>query len=178
MSTLDHVRAHWAGIQPNSPIYNLFFSDIRVVSAVSSEAAPDKRGRVLARLPVAPIHVNSKQILHGAVSAALIDWAGGMAIAAASGTDKTGVSVDIHISYVSAARAGDELEIEAWVSRVGKQLAYTNIEIRRRGNAGADDGAPTHGPVVAMGTHTNLLDGVFVALVALLQDVLLDSIDT
>lgn len=149
---LGHVRAHWAGIEPNSPIYGLFFGGIRLVSATN--------GRVIARLSLAPIHVNSKHILHGAVSAALVDWAGGMAIAS-TGRHNTGVSVDIHISYVSGARAGDELEIEAWVQRVGRSLAYTSVEIRKKlAVAGddeeeeQDDARPTGGPVVASGSHT------------------------
>lgn len=157
-ATLVHVRAHWAGIQPNSPIYGLFFSGIRLLAAYREEGT-GSGGRIFARLPVMPIHVNSKQILHGAVSAALVDWAGGMAIAAATGRDQTGVSVDIHVSYVSAARAGDELEIEAWVQRVGQTLAYTSVEIRRLTDPGCGDevwgtGLRPRGPVVASGSHT------------------------
>ncbi|CAK7229418.1 hypothetical protein SCUCBS95973_007218 [Sporothrix curviconia] len=163
-ATLVHVRTHWAGIQPNSPIYNLFFSGIRIVDARREDVGSSSTsgGRILARLPVVPIHVNSKHILHGAVSAALVDWAGGMAIAAATGRHQTGVSVDIHVSYVAAARAGDELEIEAWVQRVGRSLAYTSIEIRQRPRearedddaAAADSPVRTRGPVVAVGSHT------------------------
>ncbi|CAK7566272.1 MAG: hypothetical protein SEPTF4163_004210 [Sporothrix epigloea] len=165
-ATIAHVRAHWAGIEPNSPIYSLFFGGIRIVDARREDIGSKNSsgGRILARLPVVPIHVNSKQILHGAVSAALIDWAGGMAIAAATGRNQTGVSVDIHVSYVSAARAGDELEIEAWVQRVGQSLAYTSVEIRLRPRPGqeeekddaaaADAPVRTRGAVVAAGSHT------------------------
>lgn len=161
-ATLQHVRAHWAGIQPNSPIYGLFFAGIRIVDARREDvgSSSSSGGRILARLPVVPIHVNSKHILHGAVSAALVDWAGGMAIAAATGKNQTGVSVDIHISYVAAARAGDELEIEAWVQRVGRSLAYTSVEIRQVPKAkegevvDADAPLRTRGPVVAAGSHT------------------------
>ncbi|CAK7245646.1 MAG: hypothetical protein STHCBS139747_007230 [Sporothrix thermara] len=165
-ATLAHVRTHWAGIQPNSPIYNLFFGGIRIVDARREDVGSSSTsgGRILARLPVVPIHVNSKHILHGAVSAALVDWAGGMAIAAATGRHQTGVSVDIHVSYVAAARAGDELEIEAWVQRVGRSLAYTSVEIRQRPREAredvdgaaiaADSPVRTRGPVVAAGSHT------------------------
>ncbi|ERT01346.1 thioesterase family protein [Sporothrix schenckii 1099-18] len=184
-ATLTHVRAHWAGILPSSPVYSLFFAGIRIVDARREDVGSDSSsgGRILAHLPVGGIHVNSKNILHGAVSAALVDWAGGMAIAAATGRSQTGVSVDIHISYVAAAREGDELEIEAWVQRVGGTLAYTSVEIRRRklpplpSNGddshdgddhradGSQDGgdhkkvdpyavAKTRGPVVARGSHT------------------------
>ncbi len=145
-SALTHVQQHWDGIRPNSPIYSIFFSSIELVSATS-----DPQGRVVARLPLAAVHINSKGILHGAVSAALVDWAGGMAIAAGTGRDRTGVSVDIHISYVGPAKAGDVLEVEAWVNRAGATLAYTSVEIRKVGAGGE------RGGVVATGSHTKYL---------------------
>jgi len=142
-AVLAHVRQHWAGMQPKSPIYNFFFPEIAFVSAVG---AP--QGRIVARFPVRPTHVNSKGGFHGAVSAALVDWAGGMALAA-SGLSSTGVSVDIHISYASAAREGDEIEVEAWVVRRGRTLGFTAVEIRKVG-----------GDVVATGSHTKFIGGV------------------
>ncbi len=143
LAILEHVRQHWEGIRPNSPVYGFFFSDIQLVSA-------NEAGRIIARLPVSSAHINSKKILHGAVSATLVDWAGGMAIAS-TGRDRTGVSVDIHVSYASAAREGDTLEIEAWVNRLGKKLAFTTVEIRRLGSEGKT-------AVVATGSHTKYLD--------------------
>ncbi len=140
---LAYVQKHWDGIRPNSPIYSIFFSEIRLVSAVD--------GRIVAHLPLTNVHINSKKILHGAVSATLVDWAGGMAIAS-TGREKTGVSVDIHVSYVSAAKEGDTLEVEAWVNRAGKTLAYTAVEIRKLGDGGRK------GPVVASGSHTKYLN--------------------
>lgn len=144
---LAHVQKHWDAIRPNSPVYGFFFGDIKLVSATKDQ------GRVIAHLPLGPQHINSKKILHGSVSATLVDWAGGMAIAA-TGLERTGVSVDIHVSYVSAAREGDTLEIETWVSKVGRSLAYTNVEIRKLGGAGQQDKKT----VVATGSHTKYLN--------------------
>lgn len=150
---LEHVRAHWATIQPKSVVYNFFFPSIRIISATTAS------GRVIAHLPVESQHINSKNILHGSVSATLIDWAGGMSIAAAKTLDKTGVSVDIHVSYVGAAKEGDVLEIESWVSKVGRNLAFTSVEIRK---AVLDaDGKPKEGEkgqVVATGSHTKYVN--------------------
>ncbi|KAI6349196.1 hypothetical protein MCOR25_010702 [Pyricularia grisea] len=150
---LAHVRAHWATIQPNSPVYDFFFPSIKIISATSAS------GRVVAHLPLESQHINSKKILHGSVSATLIDWAGGMSIAAAKELEKTGVSVDIHVSYVGAAKEGDVLEIESWVSKVGRNLAFTSVEIRK---AVLDtDGTPKYGEkgqVVATGSHTKYLN--------------------
>ena len=137
---LGHVQKIWDGIRPNSTIYRLFLSELQWISAA--------HGRIVARLRLQPVHLNSKGTLHGSVSATIVDWAGGMAIAS-TGLHKTGVSTDIHISYVSAAKDNDLIEIEAWVTRVGKSLAYTMVEIRK---VGPDlDGK---GPVVCTGSHT------------------------
>jgi acyl-coenzyme A thioesterase 13 len=140
---LAHVQRVWDRIRPNSTIYRVLLSDIQLSSAT--------HGRVIARLRLQPVHLNSKGTLHGSVSATIVDWAGGMAIAS-TGLDKTGVSTDIHISYVSPARDGQEIEIEAWVSRVGRNLGYTMVEIRK---AGDDPGSK--GPVVCTGSHTKYL---------------------
>jgi acyl-coenzyme A thioesterase 13 len=146
-ATLAHVQKHWASIESNSPVYGFFFPRISIVSAVQGS------GRVVARLPLEKQHINSKGILHGSVSATLVDWAGGMSIAAAKGLDRTGVSVDIHVSYVGAAREGETLEIESWVSKVGRNLAFTQVEIRKAGPAAGEKG-----PVVATGSHTKYLN--------------------
>lgn len=140
---LPHVQNVWDGIRANSAIYRILLSDIRLVSAT--------QGRVIAQLDIAPVHINSKGIFHGSVSATIVDWAGGMAIAA-TGLEKTGVSTDIHVSYVSAAREGEILEIEAWTTKVGRTLAYTQVEIRKIGKENGEKG-----PVVCTGSHTKYL---------------------
>ena len=142
---LAHVQQVWDGIKPTSAIYNILLSNIRFVSAT--------HGRIIAHLPLEPVHLNSKKILHGAVSASIVYWAGGMAIAS-TGLAKTGVSADIHISYVSTAREGDTLEVEAWTSKVGKNMGFTMVEIRRLTAEGERKG------VVATGSHTKYLNFV------------------
>ncbi|KAK4185435.1 putative thioesterase [Podospora australis] len=142
---LSHVDTIWQEkIKPNSGIYRILLSDIHLVSAA--------HGRIIATLLLREIHTNSKKTLHGAVSGALCDWAGGMAIAS-TGLHITGVSTDMHVSYVSTAQAGDTLEIEAWVTRTGQNLGFTCFEIRR-GVTGANG---VKGPVVAAGSHTKYL---------------------
>ena len=138
-SELLHIQNYWANMQRNSPIYDFLLSDIHLVSA--------SQGVVTARLVVKPRHLNSKGTLHGTVSACLTDWAGGLAIAT-HGREKTGVSTDIHTTFVSTAREGDVLEIKGRADKVGGTLAFTSVEIRK---VGGDDGA---GSVVAMGSHT------------------------
>ena len=136
---LLHVQSIWANTKPNSPIYKFLLGDIEIVAA--------SHGLVTAHLPVQPVHLNSKGTLHGAVSACLTDWAGGLAIAS-TGLEKTGVSTDIHTTFISTARIGDVLEVEGRATKVGQTLAFTTVEIRRAAK-GAVSGA-----VVCTGTHT------------------------
>lgn len=135
---LEHVQQHWAGLRERSPIYGLLLKDIVIHSA--------SNGSVNARLQLKSIHVNSKGTLHGTVSACLTDWAGGLAIAS-TGLDKTGVSTDIHMTYIATAKEGDVLEIEGRASKVGGTLAFTTVDIQKVESDG------THRPV-AYGTHT------------------------
>lgn len=133
-AALQHVRAYWAKMLPSSPIYTFLLKDIEIVSS--------SRGNVIARLNVQSVHMNSKGTLHGTVSACIVDCFGGLVVAS-TGRDKTGLSTDIHTTYVSTAKEGDILEIEAKASKVGATLAFTTVEIRKEG-----------GSVIATGTHT------------------------
>lgn len=133
---LEHVRNYWARMKPMSPIYTFLLSEIVLISAT--------KGNFKAHLKVSPVHLNSKGTLHGVVSSCLMDWTGGMAIAS-TGVDNSGLSTDIHTTFVSTAREGDLLEIEGKASKVGASLAFTTVEIRHAGNGGQ---------VVVHGTHT------------------------
>ncbi|KAI9762558.1 MAG: hypothetical protein M4579_000361 [Chaenotheca gracillima] len=134
-SPLELVQSNWTALKPQSPIYGLLLENISIISA--------SEGEVKARLRVEKIHVNSKKTLHGTVSACLIDWIGSLAIAS-RGREKTGLSTDIHISYVGGAAEGEMLEIEGRTSKVGANLAFTTATISK-----ADSGQ-----VVATGSHT------------------------
>ena len=135
---LDLVHSYWNRIKPSSPVYSFFFSDIKIIDA--------QEGAIRAQLLVGPNHINSKGSLHGSVSATIVDWAGGLAIAT-YGLEKTGLSTDIHITYVSTAKEGDILGIEGKVSKLGRTLAFTTINISKPGKDGKES-------IVATGTHT------------------------
>ncbi|EXJ89588.1 hypothetical protein A1O3_02655 [Capronia epimyces CBS 606.96] len=139
-TALESVQDCWARISQNSPIYNFFFSDIVLVNATN--------GSMVATLHVNSHHLNSKGGLHGSVSATIVDWAGGMAIAS-TGLEKTGVSTDIHVSYASSAKLGDVLTIEGNVNKVGRNLAFTTVTIYK--GEGEDK------TIVAHGTHTKYI---------------------
>ena len=136
---LANVQEVWSEMKPKSTIYRLLLGDIEIISA--------SKGVVNARLRVEPVHLNSKGTLHGTVSACLTDWAGGMAIAS-TGLKKTGLSTDIHTTFISTAKEGDWLEVEGRASKVGATLAFTTVEIRKV----VDGDGP--GVMVCTGTHT------------------------
>ncbi|KAJ5919007.1 hypothetical protein N7466_009950 [Penicillium verhagenii] len=138
MSTeLQQVQKVWERTRPNSPIYEFLLDTIEIYEA--------ERGVVRARLQVSPRQLNSKGTLHGAFSACVTDWAGGMAIAS-HGLDSTGVSTDIHVNYLSTATEGDWLEIESRANKVGKSLAFTTVTISKKTEEGLT--------IVAQGSHT------------------------
>jgi acyl-coenzyme A thioesterase 13 len=137
-----HIEKFWESRKPHSPIYQFLLEDVKFTHA--------SKGLVRARLPLSKCHINAHGGIHGSVSATIVDWVGGMAIAAWDNRTKTGVSTDIHISYVSSAKDGDTIEIEGVADKVGGSLAYTRATIYK-----VVDDKP--GPVVAMGTHTKFV---------------------
>ncbi|KAL8744075.1 MAG: hypothetical protein Q9190_003636 [Brigantiaea leucoxantha] len=133
---LLNVRKHWARMLPNSPIYSFLFSSLSFESAT--------HGRVVAELLLSSNHINSKGTMHGVASSALVDCMGGLAIAS-TGSDHTGLSTDIHTSYMGGAKEGELLEIVAEVTKLGGTLAFISVTIKNSSQGGR---------FVATGTHT------------------------
>lgn len=139
---LEHVEKFWEGRKPHSPIYQFLLEDVKFTHA--------SKGLVRARLLLTKNHVNAHGGLHGSVSATIVDWVGGMAIAAWDNRMKTGVSVDIHVTYQSSAKDGDWIEIEGKADKVGGSLAFTTVTIWK-----VVEDQP--GPIIASGTHTKFV---------------------
>lgn len=74
--------------------------------------------------------------------------AGGMAIAT-HGLEQTGLSVDIHVSYISTAKENDLLTIEGKTTKVGRNLGFTTVNIFK----GQGDDLT----LVASGSHTKYI---------------------
>lgn len=136
-SVLAHVNEVWDRQRKNSPIYALLLEHIDLYHA--------EPGLIRARLPINSLHSNSKGTLHGTLSACVVDWAAGMAIAS-HGATSTGVSTDLSVSYLSTAKEGDVVEIEGRTGKVGKTLAFTTVTISKE-----VDGKST---IVIQGSHT------------------------
>ncbi|KAI9662524.1 MAG: hypothetical protein M1821_008691 [Bathelium mastoideum] len=137
---LDHVRQIFDKQKPTSAIYNFLLGDATIVAA--------EKGTVKARVHLQKNHVNSRGGLHGAVSATIVDWIGGMAIASYDLREKTGVSTDIHVTYLSSAKEGDWIEVEGRANKVGGTLGFTTATIYKLDEHG-DPSA-----IIATGSHS------------------------
>lgn len=135
----SHIQRLIARLVSNSPIYKILLSPITLTSTT--------KGIVTTRLVLGADHVNSRGVLHGAVSATIIDFTTGLAIASWDLRETTGASVDMHISYLSTARVGDTVEIVATADKVGGNVAFSTIRISKV----KEDGAQT---LVTLGQHT------------------------
>lgn len=138
-----HVQSLITRLLSASPIYSFLLSDVRLHAT--------RFGTVTTRLTLTPVHVNSRGGLHGAVSAAIVDFTTGLAIASWDLRPATGASVDMHISYLSTAAVGDELEIVSTAEKVGGALAFVTVRIAK---LGGDDST-----VVTLGQHTKYVRG-------------------
>lgn len=80
-------------------------------------------------------HTNPNGVMHGGVITSLMDEAVGAVIAAARGLDAMRnaphSTVDMNVSFLSSARAGDEIIVEARPLKVGRSVAFAEAEARR-----------------------------------------------
>jgi len=139
---LAHVVEYQSARLDKSPIYKFLLSDAEIYYA-----AP---GLIVARLTVTANHINAGGGLHGSVTATIVDWAGGLCIAAYDCRQKTGVSVEINVSYVSIVKVGDIIDIEGKAEKVGSNIAFTTVEIHQIVN-------DTRKKLVATGRHTKFV---------------------
>ncbi|VDN03255.1 unnamed protein product [Thelazia callipaeda] len=110
----------------------------RKVQAVSASA-----DRLVLEMIVEEEHVNSKKTLHGGQTAALVDMITARAVGMTV-RDKVMVSVELSVSYMLPVKLGDVVEIEAKVLKIGRNIAFTEAEFRRKSD----------GRLVAKGKHT------------------------
>ena len=97
-------------------------------------------------------HTNPNGVMHGGVITTLMDEAVGAVVAYVRGLDvmreAPHATVDMNVSFVAAARAGDDIIVEARALKVGRSVAFAEAEVRR------GDGAP-----VAKGRFTFVMTG-------------------
>lgn len=136
-SVLAHVQNVWETQRANSPIYALLLTNVTIEDA--------SEGTIRARLQLDKNHTNSKGSLHGTMTACIIDWVAGMVIAS-YGSTYTGMSTDIHVSYLAGAKEGEILEITGRSMKMGGTFAFVSADITK-----VKDGESV---VIATGLHT------------------------
>ncbi|VDK48042.1 unnamed protein product [Anisakis simplex] len=101
------------------------------------------RDSILVELTLEEEHVNSKKTMHGGQTAALVDMITARAVGITI-KDRAMVSVELAVSYMYPLRLGETVLIEAKVLKVGRNMAFTEAELRRK----------CDNRIIAKGKHT------------------------
>jgi len=104
-------------------------------------AAENGRSRV--ELLVAEKHLNQLEMMHGGMTATLLDTALGLAAYSIRPTNHYSVTVQLDVKYTRPALAGQKLAAIGQVQHAGKRTAVASAEIR------AEDGS-----LIATGSAT------------------------
>lgn len=82
-------------------------------------------------------HTNIGGVLHGGLTASIID---SVTTAALFNTPirKTGVSVNLNVSYLKAAKVNQKIIIDAYIKQVGNKLAFLEANIYQVGSTQFD----------------------------------------
>lgn len=121
-----------------SPRFDRTLNGVKVIQA--------EQGKVTCELEVKEEHLNGHGTMHGGMLATLVDVVSTYAIGTA-GENKLGVTVDLSVSYMSAAVPGDKVTIKSEVLKAGKNLAFANVDIYKQ-----------NGVLMATGRHTKYLN--------------------
>jgi acyl-coenzyme A thioesterase 13 len=116
------------------------FDGMRVVRI--DEAA----GEAECELTVDARHENSYGTLHGGAISSLIDIVGTMALLAKDHR-RGGVSVDLNVNFLKAAKTGERVLVRGRVLKLGKTLGFTQVDVL------AADGVT----LLACGRHTKAM---------------------
>ncbi|XP_067857543.1 acyl-coenzyme A thioesterase 13 isoform X1 [Heptranchias perlo] len=116
----------------------------RVLSKMTVVAA--NPGKIVCEMNVEEEHVNRAGTLHGGLTATLIDV---VSTAALLTTERAlpGVSIDMNVTYMNAAKLGEDIIITAQVLKEGKTLAFTTVDLTSK----------VTGKLLAQGRHTKHL---------------------
>lgn len=116
----------------------------RVLSKVDVVSASP--GKVVCEMRVEEEHTNRGGTLHGGLTATLVDVISTMAILH-SERGAPGVSVDMNITYMNAAKMGEDVLITAQVLKEGRTLAFATVDLTSKAT----------GKLIAQGRHTKHL---------------------
>ncbi|KAM3968569.1 acyl-coenzyme A thioesterase 13 [Aphomia sociella] len=119
-----------------------FDHNLRKVKVVSCG-----NGRMVTEFQVGSEHLNQRGTLHGGFIAHLVDAISTYALTTNEKVDTRGVSIDLSVSYLTAAKEGDNILVEAVTRKTGKKVAFLEVEVRNKDN----------NQVLATGRHTKYI---------------------
>ncbi|XP_037120158.1 acyl-coenzyme A thioesterase 13 [Syngnathus acus] len=125
-------------VMKDKPGFDRVLNKVEVVSA--------SPGKVVCEMQVAEEHTNGFGTLHGGLTATLVDVISTMAIMY-SDRGAPGVSVDMNITYMNAAKLGEDVLITAQVLKEGRTLAFSTVDLTSKAT----------GKLIAQGRHTKHL---------------------
>jgi acyl-coenzyme A thioesterase 13 len=110
------------------------------VALIGGKVEEWREGYVRLGIVLEERHTNPNGVMHGGVVTTLMDEAMGAVIASVRGMDVMAraphATVEMNVSFLSAARPGDHLVVEGRVLKVGRSVAFGEAEARRRGEDG------------------------------------------
>lgn len=106
-------------------------------------------GKAIVELDVTEDVANVGNNLHGGATATLVDHAGTLAIISADRHGRPGVTTDLNVTYLAPGPLGSTVVAEAAALKVGKNLAYVSVDVRRKSD----------GVLVAQGRMTKFQGG-------------------
>ncbi|KAJ0183905.1 hypothetical protein K1T71_000328 [Dendrolimus kikuchii] len=121
---------------------NCFDQNLRKVKVIGCG-----NGRMVTQFQVAPEHLNQRGTLHGGFVAHLVDAISTYALTSNENIETRGVSIDLSVSFLSAAKEGDSIEVEAITKKTGKKIAFLEVEVRNKDT----------NQILATGRHTKYI---------------------
>ncbi|XP_004549285.1 acyl-coenzyme A thioesterase 13 [Maylandia zebra] len=134
LNSLKHVMRAMV----DSPGFDRVLSKVDILSA--------SPGKVVCEMRVEEEHTNRGGTLHGGLTATLVDIVSTIAIMH-SERGAPGVSVDMNITYMNAAKMGEDVLITAQVLKQGRSLAFATVDLTNK----------VTGKIIAQGRHTKHL---------------------
>ncbi|XP_019379318.1 PREDICTED: acyl-coenzyme A thioesterase 13 [Gavialis gangeticus] len=122
----------------DSPGFDRVLDKMKLLSATP--------GKVVCEMKVDEQHANRAGTLHGGLTATLVDVVSTTALLYTE-RGAPGVSVDMNITYMSAAKIGEEVLITAQVLKQGRSIAFASVDLTNKAT----------GKLIAQGRHTKYL---------------------
>ncbi|KAG9461444.1 hypothetical protein GDO78_016871 [Eleutherodactylus coqui] len=103
-------------------------------------------GKIVCELKVDEEHTNQGGTMHGGFTAYLVDTVSTVALMYTE-RGVPGVSVDMNITYMNAAKIGESVLITAQILKQGRTLAFATVDLVNKDT----------GKLIAQGRHTKHL---------------------